>query len=118
MTKENSSTDLDGAPCSAIVQISQHGGPPENASRLVWWLARLALKQMGRQPVPKLGDSVVEVTHLMGLARKQLGLLSAVGKLVGVEQDEHQGTIYTILTIEGKYQRWENANVVTVESEP
>ncbi len=99
----------------AFVTVSQRGGPPETASRLVWWLAKMAMQQMGRQPEPKIGDTVIEVTHLMGLARKRLGLLSAVGELIAIENDEQRGTLYTIRTLEGKEQRWENAELVTIE---
>lgn len=100
---------------SAIVQVSQHGAPPENASRLVWWLCRMALLQMGFKSRPEIGDTVVEVTHVLGLAKKRLGLLSAVGELIKIEKDDQRGTLYTIRTIEGKEQRWENAEMVTIE---
>ena len=76
----------------------------------------MALKQMGRQPRPQVGDTVVEVTHLMGLARKQLGLVSAVGELIAIEgPDPTWGTSYVIRTLEGKEQRWQNAEMVTID---
>ena len=100
---------------SAFVPIKQYGGETETASPLVWWLARLAMRQMGRQPRPEVGDTVVEITHLLGLARHRLGLLSAVGELVKVEADEHQMPIYTIRGPEGKETRWSNAEIVTID---
>lgn len=100
---------------TVVVSVSRNGGESENASRLVWWLARAALRQMGRQPKPKVGDVVVEVTHLLGMARHRLGLLSAVGELLAIEEQEHLGPAYTIRTIEGKEQRWSNAEMVTID---
>jgi hypothetical protein len=113
--KATAAHPLGEAAGSAFVPIKQYGGETETASPLVWWLARLALRQMGRQPRPEVGDTVVEVTHLMGLARHRLGLLSAVGELVKVEADEHQMPIYTIRGLEGKETRWSNAEIVTID---
>lgn len=100
-SNENSegSAGLAATTGSAVTQVSVNGGAPESASRLVWWLARMALKQMGLQERPKVGDTVVEVTHLLGLAKHQLGLVSAVGELIKIEKDEQRGTLYTIRTL-------------------
>lgn len=87
----------------------------EMASRLVWWIARLASKQMGFQPRPQVGDMVVEITHTLGLARRRLGLLSAVGELLRVEAGGPLGPVYVIRNLNGEEARWENAQLVTIE---
>lgn len=84
---------------------------PQYASRLVWWIAHLA---DWTKPV-KVGDTVVEVTHRMGLARHQLGLHSALGELLKIEE-EREGTTYTIRDIEGQERRWTNCKMCLVEA--
>jgi hypothetical protein len=64
---------------------------------------------------PQVGDTVVEVTHLMGLAKQKLGLLSAVGELLKIEEIAGEGRRYTIRTVEGNVQRWLNAEFYVVE---
>ena len=105
----------------AGVKSVKTNGKTETASRLVWWIARLALHQKGHIEPAKVGDMVVEVTHLMGLARHQLGLLTAVGELVAIEDDSgvnHTGKIYAIKGLDGKVTRWGNADVVAIERAP
>ncbi len=97
---------------ASVVQVVRRGETePQYASRLVWWIAGLA---DWTKPV-KVGDTVVEVTHRMGLARKQLGLHSALGELLKIEETP-EGVTYTIRDIEGKEQRWTNAKMCVVES--
>lgn len=97
---------------ASVVQVVRRGETePQYASRLVWWIAGLA---DWTKPV-KVGDTVVEVTHRLGLARKQLGLHSAIGELLKIEETP-EGVTYTILDIEGKEQRWTNAKMCVVES--
>ena len=90
----------------------------ETASRLVWWIARLAIRQMGGTTKAKVGDEVVEVTHLFGLAHHRIGLLTAVGELVKIEEDPKHGNIYTIKGLDGQEVRWANAEVVTIDRAP
>ena len=99
---------------ASVVQVVRRGETePQYASRLVWWIAGLA---DWTKPV-KVGDTVVEVTHRLGLARKQLGLHSAIGELLKIEETP-EGVTYTIRDIEGKEQRWTNAKMCVVESSP
>ncbi len=100
------------APCSAsVVQVVRRGeADPQYASRLVWWIAHLA---DWTKPV-KVGDTVVEVTHRIGLARHQLGLHSALGELLKIEEGR-EGTTYTIRDIEGQERRWTNCKMCLVE---
>lgn len=58
---------------------------------------------------------VVEVTHRLGLARKQLGLHSAIGELVKIEETP-DGVTYTLRDIEGIERRWTNAKMCVVET--
>jgi hypothetical protein len=103
------------APGSAsVVQVVRRGETePQYASRLVWWIASLA----DWTSRVKVGDIVVEVTHCIGMARHQLGLHSAIGELLAIEETA-EGTTYTIRTIEGNEQRWTNAKMCVVESKP
>lgn len=103
----------------AIVSISRYGAPEENASILVWLLGRMALHAPYEATSnPKVGDIVIEITHLMGLAKHSLGLLSAVGTLLRIDDGGSQGEIYTIRTVEGIEQRWRNAMVYVLERAP
>jgi len=113
---ENKAIATSGTTGIVVVPIRKNGGPPENASSLVWMIGRLALKARYEDVCkPQVGDTVIEVTHLMGMARHKLGLLSAVGELLKVEQIEGEGEAYTIRTIEGVEQRWLNAKIYVVE---
>lgn len=114
---QNASVDDDSsASCSAFVQVLRRGDTePQWASKLVWWLASLASAPPREYRKPKIGDIVVETTHRLGMARQKLGLIDAVGKLVRIEEGELGGTIYTICTLEGKEQRWQNAYMVVVD---
>ena len=106
----NPTDDLIVHPVS-VVQVLRRGEiQPQYASHLVRWIVWLA---DWTKPV-KVGDIVVEVTHVIGLSRSQLGLHSAIGELLKVEQDT-SGTTYTIRDIEGKEQRWTNAKICLVE---
>lgn len=90
----------------------------QSASRLVYWLARLALKHANEcthhREKPEVGDIVIEYTHTIGLGHKQLGLIGAVGELIRVEKDDAWGTAFIIKTLEGKEQRWVNASMLVV----
>jgi len=113
---ENKAVATSGTTGMVVVPIRKNGGPPENASPLVWMIGSLALKARYEDVCkPQVGDTVIEVTHLMGMARHKLGLLSAVGELVKVEQIEGEGEAYTIRTVEGVEQRWLNAKMYVVE---
>lgn len=97
---------------ASVVQVVRRGETePQYASRLVWWVAGLA---DWTKPV-KVGDTVVEVTHRMGMARKQLGLHSALGELLKIEETP-EGVTYTLRDIEGIERRWTNAKMCVVES--
>jgi hypothetical protein len=116
MDSENKADAAPGTPGAVVVQVSRNGGPSENASSLVWMIGRLALKApYDHVCKPQVGDTVIEVTHLMGLARHGLGLLSAVGELLKIEQIEGEGEVFTIRTVEGFEQRWFNAMMYVVE---
>ena len=84
-------------------------------SPLIWHLAMLASKDY---TYPKVGDLVVENTHLIGFARKKVGLMNAFGRLKKIE--DMGGMMaglkkYTIECMDGKEQTWENANFCVVE---
>ncbi|MFA5187648.1 MAG: hypothetical protein WC551_14300 [Patescibacteria group bacterium] len=116
MDTENKVGAAPGTLGAVVVPVSRNGGPSENASPLVWMIVRLALKARYEDVCkPQVGDTVVEVTHLMGMARHGLGLLSAVGELLKVEQIEGEGEVFTIRTVEGIEQRWLNAMMYVVE---
>lgn len=102
-------------PCLAVVQVLPRGSKDRQwASKLVWWLASLANKQREHLE-PEVGDTVVETTHRLGLAKHGLGLISAVGELIAIETNNETGTAYTIRTLEGKEQRWVNAKMEVLE---
>jgi len=125
MSTENIKTETDSSPkpsavavgslargSASVLQVVRRGETePQYASRLVWWIAGLA---DWTKPV-KVGDTVVEVTHRLGMARKQLGLHSAIGELLKIEETP-EGVTYTIRDIEGEDQRWTNAKMCVVES--
>lgn len=69
---------------------------------------RVALK-------PQIGDIVVEVTHIIGLAKHQLGLETAVGELIDINPTDAGGVRYTLKTLDGETQNWENASMVVIE---
>ena len=81
-----------------------------NASPLVYYLGLAVLRDPEIRK-PKIGDMVIEVTHLINYSKLKLGLLSAVGELISIEQDEEYGEAYVIKTIEGKEERWLNADI-------
>jgi len=97
-----------------LTTIKQNGCEPELASPLVLWIVRLALV---RYPFlkPEIGDIVVEHTHVLGLCKHRLGLLSAIGELVKIEETKERGKVFTIKTLQGKEIRWENAALLVVE---
>lgn len=96
---------------TAVVQVVRRGETESQyASHLVWWIARLV---DWTKPV-KVGDTVVEVTHLLGMARHQLGLHAAIGTLLVIEKMD-EGVAYTIRDIEGRTRQWTNAKVCLVE---
>jgi hypothetical protein len=101
---------------AVVVSLSRNGSPPENASPLVYLLIRGLLTARTTDIFhPQVGDMVVEVTHLMGLAQHKLGLLSAVGELLKIEEIEGEGQRFTIRTVEGNETRWLNAEFYVVE---
>jgi len=120
MSDQKSEANKDGASSglalptgsASVVQVVRRGETePQYASRLVWWIAGLA---DWTKPV-KVGDTVVEVTHRLGLARKQLGLHSALGELLKIEETP-EGVTYTLRDIEGIERRWTNAKMCVVEA--
>lgn len=116
ISKPEAKPDCPPASCSAFVQVLRHGDTePQWASKLVWWLASLASVPPREYREPKVGDIVVETTHRLGMARHSLGLIDAVGELIAIEKDDKRGTIYTLRTLEGKEQRWENAHMSVVD---
>ena len=89
------------------------------ASKLVWWIARLASLRVpynGKIPKPKVGDIVVEVTHIAGLAKHQLGLHSAIGELLEIGEDEHKSPKYLIKSFDSNVGNtwWSNAYIAVV----
>lgn len=103
--------DETSGPVSVVQVVRRGGATPEYASRLIWWIVGLA---DWTKPV-KVGDIVVEATHLMGLARKKLGLHSALGELLKIEETQ-EGKVYTLRDVEGIERRWTNAKMCLVES--
>ena len=96
---------------------------PMKASKLIWWIARMALRydskcRRYREMVqkPRVGDIVVEYTHIIGMKKTRCGLYSAIGELLSIEEHERGETEYVIRTIEGDVQRWKNAEFLIVEA--
>ena len=90
---------------------------PQSATRWAWWVARLAneLTMYRREWLePKVGDTVVETTHILGLARHALGLEAAAGELVEIA-DGTYGKKYLVKNPAGKLTWWENARIVVIE---
>lgn len=90
-----------------------------DTSPLVWQMVRMAteLMQLRVEPRrPKVGDTVIEYTHVLGLARKRLGLVSAVGQLIEVTKDEHGHDKYLIRTPAGEETWWDNAGLFVIDS--
>jgi hypothetical protein len=112
MTEQPSPKGLDGAPCSASSEPKE-----EPASRIVWWLARMAMLQPYPRPKIKIGDTVVESSHLLGLARHRLGLHSALGELVEIEGEWPYPKRYLIRSFDPVVGEtwWSNAKVELVE---
>jgi len=106
------------SPEKVFYEVADTGRPTEKASRLVWWLIDLALALRQKEPhpaAPRVGDIVVEMTHTIGLAKHRLGLVSAVGELIRIEEDS-LGKVWVIKTLEGGREvRWRNANVLVIE---
>lgn len=68
--------------------------------------------------VPKVGDTVVETTHLLGLARHRLGLHKALGTLIEIDASGGEyGKRYLIKSHDPEEGEtwWSNALVVVVE---
>ena len=87
------------------------------ANKWVWWLAKAAmeLQSLRRERLePQVGDVAVETTHVIGLARHKLGLEAALGEIVSIEAGKY-GKIYTLKTMSGDLQKWENAMLVVLE---
>lgn len=92
----------------------------ETASRWVWWIAELAMKQPHPRPTAKVGDIVVEVTHLIGLAHHQLGRHKAIGELLEIEEGGKYGTRYLIKSADPNEGEtwWENCRIEVIEQSP
>jgi len=81
-------------------------------SRLIWWLADFASENHEEVTV---GDWVVEISHVIGMRKAQVGKLDAVGKLLKIEVEVLTEPYllgekkYTLLTLEGKEVIWKNA---------
>jgi len=87
----------------------------DETSPLIWHLAMLASKDYS---APKVGDLVVENTHLIGFAKHRVGLVKAFGRLKSIE--ELDGMMkgmkkYTIINMDGNETVWENAHFCIVE---
>lgn len=68
--------------------------------------------------VPKVGDTVVETTHLIGLARHRLGLHKALGTLIEIDESGGEyGKRYLIKSHDPEEGEtwWSNAMIVVVE---
>lgn len=91
----------------------------ETASRWVWWIANMAMNQPYPRKDPKVGDIVVEVTHLMGLTRARLGRHSAIGELLEIDESGGEWNkrylIRSADPAEGD-NWWGNARIEVVES--
>lgn len=85
---------------------------------MVWWLAFAEAKTYDE---PKIGDWVIETTHIIGLRSAMVGRLDAIGKLIKVETETEPHLrgmkTYTIETIEGKEAIWSNAMFRKLELE-
>ena len=86
------------------------------ASRWVWWIASLAMERPYPRREPKVGDTVVEVTHLCGLARHRLGLHTAIGELLEIRRGKY-GLEYLIKSADPNEGEtwWENARIEVIE---
>lgn len=88
----------------------------KTVSRWVWWIASLAMERPYPRREPQVGDTVVEVTHLIGLARHRLGLHQAIGELLEIRRGKF-GPEYLIKSAdpaEGETW-WENARIEVIE---
>ena len=74
------------------------------------------LQSYPRQPI-HLGDTVVESSHLLGLARHRLGLHSALGELVEIEGEWPYPKRFLIRSFDPSVGEtwWSNASVELVE---
>jgi len=83
-------------------------------SKLIWWLAEAMVhaKKIKHEEI-KVGDWVIEISHLIGTRGGLVGKLDAVGKVTKIvkETEPHLlgGTVYTICTLENKEVTWSNA---------
>ena len=110
--KLESDSPSNAADCSASSE-----GKTEPASRLVWWLARMASLQSYPRPDIKIGDTVVESSHLLGLCRHRIGLHSALGELVAIEGEWPYPKRFLIRSFDPTVGEtwWANARVELVE---
>jgi hypothetical protein len=113
-------TTGDPARCAAPAGSASSEAKTEPASRHVWWLARLAMLQSYPRPQIQIGDTVVESTHLLGLARHRLGLHSALGELIAIEGEWPYPERYLIRSFDPTVGEtwWFNARVELVEQNP
>ena len=115
-------TNHDNAPtepseAGSVQRMDMPREEPQSATRWAWWVARLAneLTMHRREWLePKVGDTVVETTHILGLARHALGLEAAAGELLEIGEGRY-GKKYLIKNPAGKLTWWENARIVVIE---
>lgn len=96
--------------------LNEHPKPDtQEASRLVWWLAMLALKQLSLWREIRVGDWVIEASHILGLAKHRLGLMKAVGKVSHIHVSPSGDITYTLEGLDGKETSWGNASMIVIE---
>lgn len=89
----------------------------ETASRWVWLIAILAMKLPYPREKPRVGDIVVETTHLFSLAQHRIGLHKAVGELLEIDKDKNGQPAYLIKSIDPYVGKtwWVNADITVIE---
>ncbi len=87
----------------------------ETYSPYVYYIVKqaLALAVHSVNLEPRVGDVVVEFSHVLGTAQRRVGRTAAFGTLVGIECDD-MDVIYTIKSLEGETTRWRNAEILVV----
>ena len=114
---DSENAPLEPSEAGSMQRMDMPREEPQSATRWAWWVARLAneLTMYRREWLePQIGDSVVETTHILGLARHALGLEVAAGELVEIA-DGTYGKKYLIKNPAGKLMWWENARIVVIE---
>ena len=66
--------------------------------KLVWYLAREVMKRKDyMSDRPEIGDIVIEVTHLMGGAKQQIGSPFAFGRVIEIREHNDYDRDYRLL---------------------